>query len=127
MLAQLGSSVQDVAMNHNRSRQRSFRRSWWALLQIVYHVFAPWRSSWRTRWGARPGEPDPTMLGEGLVPDAAWGFTRSVSIAAPAEEVWPWIVQIGQGRGGFYSFERLQNLIGCHITNSDVIVPELWC
>lgn len=111
-------------MEHNRARQRSFGRTWWALLQIVYHVFAPWHSSWRKRWGARPGEPDPTMLGEDLVADAAWEFTRAVSIAAPPENVWPWIVQIGQGRGGFYSFERLENVIGCRITNADVILPE---
>ncbi len=111
-------------MDHTRARQRSFRRTWWALLHITYHVFAPWRSSWRKRWGARPNEPDPTMAGEDLIGDAAWEFTRAVSIAAPAEEVWPWIVQMGQGRGGFYSFERLENLIGCHITNTDLVLPE---
>ncbi len=111
-------------MEHNRARQRSFRRTASALVQIVYHVFAPWHSSWRKRWGSRPGEPDPTLPGEYLIEDSAWEFTRAVSIAAPPEGVWPWIVQIGQERGGFYSFERLENLIGCHITNTDVILPQ---
>lgn len=111
-------------MRHNRSSQRSLSRTVWAAVQIVYHVFAPWRSKWRTRWGARPDEPDPALLGEDLLPEAAWVFTHAVSIAAPAERVWPWIVQIGQARGGFYSFERLENLIGCRITNTDSVLPE---
>ena len=113
-----------VGMEHTRVRQRSLGRTCWAFLQVVYHVFAPWHSSWRKRWGARPDEPDPTWPGEDLVADPAWEFTRAVSIAAPPEDVWPWVVQIGQGRGGFYSFEKLENLIGCHITNTDVVLPE---
>lgn len=111
-------------MRHNRSSQRSFTRTVWAVAQIGYHVFAPWRSNWRTRWGARPYEPHLELLGEDLLPDAEWEFTHAVSIAAPAERVWPWIVQIGQSRGGFYSFERLENLTGCHITNTDTVLPE---
>ena len=56
--------------------------------------------------------------------DAAWEFTHAVSIATDPGAVWPWVVQMGQGRGGFYSFERLQNLLGCQITNTNVILPE---
>jgi len=111
-------------MRHSRSSQRSFGRTIWAFAQIIYHVFAPWRSKWRTRWGARPDEPDRALLGEDLIAEPAWDFTHAVSIAAPTTEVWPWIVQIGQGRGGFYSFERLENLIGCHITNADSVLPQ---
>jgi hypothetical protein len=39
-------------------------------------------------------------------------------------EVWPWLVQIGQGRGGFYSYESLENMVGCNIHNADRIIPE---
>ncbi len=56
--------------------------------------------------------------------EATWEFTRAVTIAAAPEDVWPWIVQMGQDRGGFYSFERLQNLVGCHMRNTDMILPE---
>jgi hypothetical protein len=111
-------------MRHSRARQRSITRTVTALVQIVYHVFAPWHRKWRIRWGARADEPDPASLGEDLVPDPTWEFTHAVSIAAPVEQVWPWIAQIGQGRGGFYSFELLENIIGCHITNADRILPE---
>jgi hypothetical protein len=96
----------------------------WAFLLIVGHVLAPWRRDWRRRWGARPGEPDPSLPGEDLIPDPAWDYTHAVSIAAPPEQVWPWIAQLGQGRGGFYSFERLENIVGCQITNAEEILPE---
>lgn len=75
------------------------------------------------RWGARPGEPDPSSPGEDLIPNPNWGYTHAVTIAATTEEVWPWIMQIGQGRGGFYSFELLENVFGCRITNADTILP----
>ena len=100
------------------------QRTLWALMQMAYHAFAPWRREWRRRWGARPDEPDAALPGENLIPDPAWEFTHAVSIVADPAQVWPWIAQIGQGRGGFYSFERLENLLGCQITNTNVILPE---
>lgn len=112
-----------MTMRHDARRQRSPSRTLWAFLQIVGHVLAPWRRSWRRRWGARPAEPDPSLPGEDLVPDPAWDYTHAVTIAASPEEVWPWVVQIGQARGGFYSFERLENILGCRIANSDAILP----
>ncbi|MGI9608959.1 MAG: SRPBCC family protein [Acidimicrobiia bacterium] len=110
-------------IRHDRQSQRSFQRNTWAFFQIVGHVFAPWKRDWRRRWGARPGEPDPTLPGEYLIPLPAWDYTHAVSIAAPPEKVWPWIAQLGQARGGFYSFERLENILGCKITNTDEILP----
>lgn len=109
---------------HDRRRQRSVIRNLWAFLQIVGHVLAPWRRPARVRWGARPGEPDPSLPGESLVPNPSWEYTHAVSIAAPPEAVWPWIAQIGQGRGGFYSFERLENVVGCRIVNADELLPD---
>lgn len=41
--------------------------------------------------------------------------TRAVTIHATTDQVWPWIAQLGQGRGGLYSYDRLENLIGCDI------------
>lgn len=113
------------AVRHDRATQRSWRRTGWAFAQIAGHVLAPWRRRWRTRWGAREDEPPPGLPDAELLPSPCWTYVHSISIGAPAASVWPWVVQIGQGRGGFYAFERLENLFGCRITNADTIVPAL--
>ena len=48
--------------------------------------------------------------------------TRAITIRASSEKVWPWIAQLGQGRGGFYSYDFLENLVGCDIHSADRIV-----
>jgi hypothetical protein len=111
-------------MQHDRQEQRSLLRNLWAFLMIAGHVLAPFRRRLRTRWGARPEELARSLPGDDLIPDANWGYTHAVSIAAPPEQSWPWIAQIGQGRGGFYTFEGLENLVGCRITNADTILPD---
>jgi hypothetical protein len=111
-------------MRRDRATQRSLKRNLAGLAQIVYHVFAPWHRQERLRWGAAPEDPDPSWPGEDLIAEPEWGYTHAVSIDAPAERVWPWVAQLGQGRGGFYSFELLEDLIGCRITNADTILPE---
>ena len=50
--------------------------------------------------------------------------TRAITVRASADQVWPWIAQLGQGRGGFYSYDVLENLVGCDIHSADRIVPE---
>jgi hypothetical protein len=64
------------------------------------------------------------LPGDELVPEPGIETTRAVSIDAPVEEVWPWVAQIGQDRGGFYSYEWLENLAGCRMRNADRIHPE---
>jgi Polyketide cyclase / dehydrase and lipid transport len=49
---------------------------------------------------------------------------EAITIDAPPEAVWPWVAQIGQDRGGFYSYEWLENLAGCDLRNADLIHPE---
>jgi hypothetical protein len=50
--------------------------------------------------------------------------TRAITIHAAAANVWPWVAQLGQGRGGFYSYDVLENLVGCDIHSANRIVPE---
>jgi hypothetical protein len=76
------------------------------------------------RWGATTSEVTAPMPGDELVPHPRLGYTRAVAIDAPVEVVWPWLVQIGQGRGGLYSFDALENLARCHIHSADRILPE---
>lgn len=79
---------------------------------------------WFLRWGATGEEVSRTWPGDEMAPKPASLATRAVTIHAPAEEVWPWIVQIGQDRGGFYSYTWLENLVGARIHNADRILPE---
>ncbi|MDS0474850.1 hypothetical protein [Natrinema sp. 1APR25-10V2] len=65
------------------------------------------------------------LPGDDLVPEPGDETTRAVTVEAPSDRVWPWVVQLGQGRGGFYSYTWLENLVGAEIHNVDRIVPEL--
>ena len=79
---------------------------------------------WMLTWGARPAEETARLPGDEIVADAGIVSTRAVLIDAPPAAVWPWLVQIGQGRGGFYSYTWLQNLFGCAMVNAERIHPE---
>jgi hypothetical protein len=76
------------------------------------------------RWGATDEEANMAVAGDELLPDADLMATRAVTVRAAAAGVWPWIAQLGQGRGGFYSYDFLENLVGCDIHSADRIVPE---
>jgi hypothetical protein len=79
---------------------------------------------WQVRWGATDTEVDANLPGDELMPRANRSTTRAMAIAAPPKEVWPWLVQMGQGRGGLYSYDVLENLIGCDIHSADQIVED---
>ena len=61
-------------------------------------------------WGARPGEITGEVVGDDLVPDATLLATRSISLDASPTEVYPWLAQMGFGKGGWYSYDWLDNL-----------------
>jgi hypothetical protein len=79
---------------------------------------------WHLRWGATNEEVHHSMPGDDLVTRVLTESTRAITINAPAEMVWPWLVQIGQGRGGFYSYDWLENLLGLDIHSADRILSE---
>lgn len=76
------------------------------------------------RWGATDAEISEPLTGDELVGEPDLTATRAITIHAGAGDVWPWIVQLGQGRGGFYSYDNLENLIGCDIHSALQINPE---
>lgn len=76
------------------------------------------------RWGATDDEVSITLAGDTFVPHPDVTATRAITIRADADAVWPWIAQLGQGRGGFYSYDVLENLVGCDIHSADHIVPD---
>jgi hypothetical protein len=75
-------------------------------------------------WGATVDEAGADLPGDELMPHPDLTATRAITIHAAAADVWPWIAQLGQGRGGFYSYDALENLIGCDIHSVDQMVPE---
>lgn len=62
-----------------------------------------------------------SLPGDELIVKPHHTTTRAITIAAPPHAVWPWIAQLGQGRGGFYSYDFLENLVGCNIHSADQI------
>lgn len=92
--------------------------------RIAAALLTPMLRARRARWGATDAELARSYPGDDQVPNPRWGWTHSVTVYAPAAEVWPWLVQIGQGRAGFYSYEKLENLVGCDIHNAESILPE---
>ncbi len=80
---------------------------------------------WVVSWGATAEERAAALPGDGLVPRAQMSATQAITIAAGPGAVWPWLAQMGQGRGGFYSYAWLENLLGMDIHNADRIIPEL--
>ena len=73
------------------------------------------------RWGATDAEVDGDMPGDEIVPQAGFCATRAVTIEAPPESVWPWLVQVGFGRAGFYSYDLLDNV---GRPSADCILPD---
>src|SRR5271157_86814 len=78
---------------------------------------------WLLGWGASPAELAKRLPGDAFLPEASSTCTRAITINAPPDRVWPWIAQMGQGRGGFYSYDFLENLAGCDIHSADRVVP----
>jgi hypothetical protein len=76
------------------------------------------------RWGATDEELKVGLPGDELVGAADLTATRAVTIRAGADVVWPWIAQLGQGRAGFYSYDVLENLVGCDIHSAERVVAE---
>jgi hypothetical protein len=76
------------------------------------------------RWGATDQESGRSLPGDDLIDNPDLTATRAITVGTSAEQVWPWIAQLGQGRGGFYSYDALENLVGCDIHSADQIVPE---
>jgi hypothetical protein len=92
-----------------------------SVLGIAYHRFL---RPWHQHWGMTSDELSRSWPGDELVPNACGDATHAITINAPASQIWPWIVQIGQDRAGFYSYTQLENLAGCEMRNAGQIVPE---
>ena len=93
------------------------------VLDLPRFLTAPLLRPWHRTWGATKGEAlDLTRPGDDLLPSAQYRCTRAVTVAAPPEEVWPWLVQVGCLRAGWYADDLLDDL---GRPSARAIVPEL--
>ncbi len=79
---------------------------------------------WSLNWGSQAADRQMQLPGDGYIPNPERSNTRLITIQAPIEQVWPWLIQMGAERGGFYSYTWLEGLINCPIKNADRIHPE---
>jgi hypothetical protein len=79
---------------------------------------------WYLTWGADPAEVSRVMPGDDLLPRPDMLSTRAVTIDAPAAAIWPWLVQLGSGRGGAYTYDWIENLFGLQMHSADEILPQ---
>jgi hypothetical protein len=88
-------------------------------------LYQPVIQPWHARWGATDSEVKMDFPGDEIVTGEVSQTTRAIDINASTAQIWPWLLQLGQGRGGMYSYDFLENLAGCDIHTLDAIVPEL--
>jgi hypothetical protein len=80
-----------------------------------------WVRPWHLRWGATPQEVDARLPGDDEVLDPLLNATRAISIDAPPNDVWPWLLQLGYRRAGWYAFDLFDN---DGIPSAETILPE---
>ncbi|HET6898639.1 MAG TPA: hypothetical protein VFK70_09835 [Vicinamibacteria bacterium] len=80
---------------------------------------------WHMTLGCTADEAGARLPGDELIAAPRLQATHAISIRARPFEVWPWLIQMGQGRGGFYSYDRLEQMFGCEIYNVREIVAHL--
>ena len=94
-------------------------------LGLLVAVVAVLLTPWMDRWGATDEEINAAFPGDELVPEPAVFVNRAITINAPPEAIYPWIVQLDAKKGGWYSYDWLEtHLLRCPMTNADRIHPE---
>jgi len=87
-------------------------------------ALSPPARHWYLTYGATDEEVGRPLPGDDLLPHPALTSTRAVSIDAPPSAVWPWLVQMGSGRGGAYTYDWIENLFGLNMHSADEILPQ---
>jgi hypothetical protein len=91
---------------------------------IIPPVYRRYLRSRVLLWGATPEEASRRLPGDELLEDAEIVSTRAATIDAPPGDVWPWLVQMGPGRAGAYTYDWIENLFGLNMHSADRIVPD---
>lgn len=95
-------------------------------LEITYTLpLSPLLRRNYNHWGATSAEISFVYPGDQFVPDPMLEYTRAITIQASAAQIWPWLMQIGYGRGGLYSYDRLENLVGCDLHSTETLLEHV--
>jgi hypothetical protein len=79
---------------------------------------------WVLTWGATPHEAARPLPGDDLLDAADIVATRAIGIEAPPSAIWPWLVQMGPGRAGAYTYDWIENLFGLKMHSAEQIHAE---
>jgi hypothetical protein len=88
------------------------------------YIARVWFNQNVVNWGSTLSEYSMRITGEEFLRNPQIESTHAININSRPEQVWPWLVQMGEGRGGFYSYSWLENLVGCKIENAVQILPR---
>jgi hypothetical protein len=92
--------------------------------RIAFELLTPFGRERQIHWGMDAGEAEQEFPGDEFVPEPRWSWTHAIAVHAGAEQVWPWVAQIGADRAGFYSYQWLENIVGCDVRNAETVHPE---
>jgi len=95
--------------------------AWILFLLVLLALYFAWLREYQMNWGATAEEVGRYMAGDELHENPRFDATRAVQINAAPEQIWPWIVQMGYSKGGFYGFDKLDN---GGIPSAERIIPE---
>jgi hypothetical protein len=136
VLAFIGFDVMQPRVDHDveaadRAHLRGLPHPGWhaigwavASLALVYMATVVFLRPIYLGWGTTPAERVATLPGDDAIVHARYRVDHGITIHAPSDSVWPWLAQLGQNRGGFYSYAGLERLFGDRIANADRIHPE---
>jgi hypothetical protein len=112
-----------VAIKDSRSRQKQIAIA--ALFGVGVALYVTWFGRWQSRWGASDYEQNLSLPGDDIVSAPTGRSTRAITIYAAPEDIWPWLVQMGKGRGGLYSYDWLDIAFGyLSDASSERVLPE---
>ncbi|MDI6098739.1 SRPBCC family protein [Actinoplanes sp. NEAU-A12] len=100
------------------------RLSWIIAAGVAVAAYSPPARRWYLTWGATPEEATGPLAGDELLLEPDLQSTRAVTVDAPPAAVWPWLVQMGSGRGGAYTYDWIENLLGLGMHSADEILPR---
>jgi hypothetical protein len=91
---------------------------------LLYVAAATLLFPWHRTWGSTPDEIMMALPGDGPTREIALEIQHAITVEAPPERIWPWLMQVGQDRAGFYSYDWLERAFGAEVHNVEELRPE---